>query len=92
MTVTIQRPTDWGNMGYPQWNRNILVNGELAGYCWGDNEKYASPNGEYWATLCWGRFENDRINFGRGYPHGAHRYPLRTLRDLRRVIEARLTA
>ena len=68
--ITIQRPTDWGNYGYPQWHRNILVNGELAGYCWGDNEKFAYPNNEYWATLCWGRFEtnceDDRIFFKRG--------------------------
>ena len=92
MIITIQRPTDCGNMCYPQWNRNILVDGELAGYCWGDNEKYASPNDEYWARLCWGRFENDRIDFGRASRYGPGRYALRTLRDVRRVIEARLTA
>ena len=88
--MTIQRPTDWGNMGYPQWNRNILVNGELAGYCWGDNEKFAYPNSEYWAALCWGRFEadcvDDRINVGRASRYGPEQHALRTLRDVRRAI------
>ena len=90
MTVTIQRPTDWGNMGYPQWNRNILVNGELAGYCWGDNEQYASPNSEYWATLCWGQYEGNRINFGRRSRYGPTKDALLTLRDVRRVIHGHL--
>lgn len=83
--ITIQRPRDWGNMGYPQWHRNILVNGELAGFCWGDNEKFASPNNEYWARLCWGRYENNRIDLGR-VPSQGRRDPLLTLRDVRRAI------
>lgn len=89
--ITIQRPRDWGNYGYPQWHRNILVDGELAGYCWGDNEQFASPNNEYWATLCWGQFEGNRIDFGRSSRYGPTKDALLTLRDVRRVIRRRVT-
>tara|TARA_Y100000310_G_scaffold318448_1_gene372518 strand:+ start:473 stop:820 length:348 start_codon:yes stop_codon:yes gene_type:complete len=83
--ITIQRPEDWGNMGHPQWHRNILVNGELAGFCWGDNIDFAYPNNQYWARLCWGRFENNRIDLGY-WPSRGKRDQLLTLRDVRRAI------